>query len=95
MTTPLLLDVPTDGRLVLSPEQLKEAGFKPGDRLVLTTTKPGYLFLQKAAALPQGEDLRELLQQLIQESFREHGYADREEVITMIREVRQEMANDQ
>lgn len=76
MSTPILLNIPADGRLILSSEQLRAAGFQPGDRLVLTPTKPGQLYLHKVEMLSSAVDLRESLRQLSQESFQQETKSD-------------------
>lgn len=93
-STPVLLEISADGQLVVPLEQLQQAGFAPGDRLVLSETSPGQLYLHKADVLPSAEDLRETVGRLIRETFQASGYTTREAVVALGREVRREIANE-
>ncbi len=94
VSPPMRLDIPDDGRLTLTPEQLQQMGFAPGDHLVVTSLMPGQLYIHKAETFPPPENWRETLSQMIQDAFHRHGYQSRAQVIALIREVRQEMADD-
>jgi hypothetical protein len=94
VSTPAIIDLPADGQLVVPMEQLQQAGFAPGDRLVLSTAVPGQLYIHKAEVLLTQSELRESLKQLIQEAFRQSNYHSRDQIVALVREVRQEIANE-
>jgi hypothetical protein len=91
---PALLEISADGQLVVPVEQLRQAGFVPGDRLVLSKTSPGQLYLHKVDILPGAEDLRETVGRLIRETFQASGYTTREAVVALGRAVRREIASE-
>lgn len=92
-TEPTLLEVLPDGHLSLSIEQLQQADLAPGDHLLISTPAPGHLYLHKidlrAEPLP-----REALSQLRRDAFAQNSYDTRDKVLKLIREVRQEMADE-
>jgi hypothetical protein len=92
--TPSLLKVLPDGHLDLSVEQLQRAGFAPGDRLVISVPAAGHLYLHKIDPSQTKPLAREVLSQLLRDAFEKSGYDTREKVIDLVREVRQEMANE-
>ncbi|MEM7028463.1 MAG: hypothetical protein AAF629_02635 [Chloroflexota bacterium] len=89
-----ILIVQTDGQLCLTAEDLGRAGFVPGDRLMVSSTATGQLFLRKVDAENSPSISRMELNQLLKEAFGEIQYKQREQVINLIREVRQEMVDD-
>ena len=94
MNAPILLNIPADGPTILPPETLHQAGFAPGDQLVMSIISPGHLYLHKADTLPAGPDLKNTLHQLIQDAFERQGIYDRTEIVTFIREARREMTDE-
>lgn len=94
MNAPILLNIPADGPAILPSETLHQAGFAPGDQLVMSIVSPGHLYLHKAETLPAGSDLKNTLHQLIQDAFEKEGIYDRTEIVTFIREARREMTDE-
>jgi hypothetical protein len=90
---PTLLEILPDGHLNFSIEQLQQAGLAPGDHLLISAPAPGHLYLHKVdlSAEPLS---REALSRLVRDAFEQSGYGTREEVISLVREVRQEMADE-
>ena len=90
---PTLLEILPDGQLSFSIEQLRQAGLAPGDHLLISAPAPGHLYLHKVdlGAEPLS---REALSWLVRDAFDQSGYDTRDKVLTLIREVRQEMADE-
>ena len=95
MNTQILLNISADGSVILPVEPLRQAGFEPGDQLILSIVTPGHLYLHKADALPQGGEGKDILRRLMQQAFQQQGYYQRAQIVTLMREVRQEIANEQ
>jgi hypothetical protein len=89
-----LLKVLPDGHLNLSVEQLQQAGFAPGDRLVISVPAAGHLYLHKIDPSRTKPLSREALSRLLRDAFEKSGYDTREKIVGLVREVRQEMANE-
>ena len=90
----IVLNIPADGPIILSLESLQQAGFAPGDQVVLSMTTPGHLYLHKAETLPECDDLKSCLEQLIREAFPPEKFYDRTQVVAFLREVRREVADE-
>lgn len=89
-----LFEVSAGGSLNLSPEQLQQAGLVPGDQVVISAPAPGHLYLHKIDPLYPASLSREALSQLMREAFEQSGYQTREQIVQLVREIRQEMANE-
>jgi tRNA G26 N,N-dimethylase Trm1 len=91
---PTLLEISARGSLKLSAEQLQQAGLVPGDQLVISAPAPGHLYLHRIDPLYTGPLSHEALSQLMHEAFEQSGYKTREQIVNLVREVRQEMAKE-
>ncbi len=80
--------------LKLSIDQLQQAGLAPGDRLAIFAPAPGHLYLHKVDPLYATPLSHEALSQLMREAFEESGYKTRDQIVHLVREVRQEMADE-
>jgi hypothetical protein len=89
-----LLEVSSRGYLKLSAKQLQQAGLAPGDQLVVSAPAPGHLYLHKLDPIYTAPLSREALSQLMQDAFEQSGYKTREQIVSLVREVRQEMADE-
>jgi len=92
VTSSIVLEVTDNDKLGVPLDILEQAGFTPGDRLVLSITAPGHIHLHKTDVALVGEALSRKLRQLIQQSFHQSGYYSREQIVALVREVRQELA---
>ncbi|MBE7473780.1 MAG: hypothetical protein DPW09_41050 [Anaerolineae bacterium] len=88
----VLLEVSSRGYLKLTADQLQQAGLAPGDRLVVSAPAPGHLYLHKLDPLYAAPLSPKALSQLMREAFEQSGYKTREQIVNLVREVRQEMA---
>jgi hypothetical protein len=93
-TESILLEISSRGYLKLPAEQLQQAGLAPGDHLIISAPAPGHLYLHKIDPLYAAPLSREALSQLMYEAFEQSGYKSREQIINLVREVRQDMANE-
>lgn len=90
----ILLEISSRGYLKLTADQLQQAGLVPGDRIVVSAPAPGHLYLHKLDPLYAAPLSPKALSQLMQEAFGQSGYKTREQIVNLVREVRQEMANE-
>ncbi len=90
----ILLEISSRGYLKLTTDQLQQAGLVPGDRLIVSAPAPGHLYLHKIDPLYAAPLSSKALSQLMQEAFGQSGYKTREQIVNLVREVRQEMANE-
>ena len=80
------------GRLDLSSRILELAGVHAGDSLVVLTVAPGIIQLRKVQPFPD-LNVAEIKQRLRQ-ALIEVGYNNRDKVVRMLREIRQEMVHE-
>ena len=86
------ITIETDGRINLSTRVLDLAGIHAGDKLAVFTIAPGIIQLRKIEPLPEQDvtEIRERLRRVLIEA----GYTQPEQVVKMLREIRQEMAKE-
>ncbi|HMR67833.1 MAG TPA: hypothetical protein PKE64_27805 [Anaerolineae bacterium] len=94
MSTPMVFNIPVDGPAILPSEFLQQAGIVPGDQVVVSIGISGHIYLHKADSLPQGSELKQTLHRLLQQALHQQGYYDRSQIVALIRETRQELANE-
>ncbi len=92
LVQPMLTEIEPGGRLVLSQVFLSSAGLREGDHVILFPINPGQLYLYKVAApRPLSPDE---LRALIRDTFARSGYTTREQVLSLVREAKQELAQE-
>ncbi len=92
MAEPVVLQVESDGGLALPRPLLSPAGLHEGDRVLVFPLRSGLLYLYKIDA-PEPLS-REKLSALMRDAFESSGYTTREQVLTLVRETRRELAQE-
>ncbi len=93
MQTAEKIKVESGGRISLSSYVLEMAGVHDGDSLVMETLAPGIIQLRKLP-VASDQDAAAIRKQLRQ-ALIDAGYKNREDVIRLVREIRQEIAQEQ
>jgi hypothetical protein len=89
---PTIVQVDKQGKLVLSNTVLSLADLREGDELLILSPGPGQLCLYRTNA-PEPLS-REELGALMRETFQDSGYTTREHVLNLVRETKQELAEE-
>ena len=89
---PTVVQVDAGGQLALPKTLLSPAGLHDGDRVLVLPLRPGLVYLRKVngQALPSREELSALMRS----AFENSGYATREQVLTLVRETKHELAQE-
>jgi len=91
-TEPYVVQVDPGGRLALTQVLLSSAGLHGGDRVLVFPLRPGLVYLRKVNT-PKPLS-REDLSALMRTAFESSGYTTREQVLTMVRETKRELAQE-
>lgn len=89
---PQVVQIGANGRLTLDRSTLHAAGLHEGEHVLLLTSNSGALYLHKITAPPTIS--REELSRIMRLAFEEEGYTNREKVLSLLREVREELAEE-
>ena len=91
-TEPYVVQVDPGGRLALTQVLLSSAGLHEGDQVLVFPLRPGLVYLRKVNT-PKPLS-REDLSALMRTAFEGSGYTTREQVLTMVRETKRELAQE-
>ena len=89
---PIAVQVSESGDLTVSREQTAALGLWEGQRLLLLPYQPNQFLLLKID-LPD-ELSPEQVGQMMRQTFQQSGYSSRDQIIHLVREVKQEMAQE-
>ncbi len=92
MAEQAILQVGAGGQLALRGTLLALAGLHDGDRVVVSSPRPGVVYLRKVNG--QEPPSRAQLSAMMREAFQNSGYTSREQVLTLVREAKQELAQE-
>lgn len=87
-TQPMTIEVAPQGHIALSSKQVRDMGFKSGDRLMLIPFENGQFLLMQPTTPAIS---RQALSKLLQNSFHAAGYKTEESILDLIRDVKREM----
>ena len=89
---PIAVQVSENGDLTVSREQTAALGLMEGQRLLLLPYLPNQFLLLKIDV--PDELSAEQVGQMMHQAFQQSGYTSRDQIIRLVREVKQEMAQD-
>jgi len=87
-----IIQIKAGGQLALNPDLLSSADLTEGDYVFVLPLKPGVIYLHKVAS-PDPLS-REDLSALMRTAFEQSGYTTREQVLTLVRESKNELAEE-
>jgi len=91
-TEPHVVQVDSSGRLALTQMLLSPVGLHEGDQVLVFPLRPGLVYLRKVDT-PKPLS-REELSVLMHTAFESSGYTTREQVLTLVRETKRELAQE-
>jgi len=89
---PTVVQIDAGGQLALPRTLLSLAGLHGGDKVLVLPLRPGLVYLRKV-----NEDTslsHEELSALMRAAFEDSGYVTREQVLTVVREAKKELAQE-
>ena len=89
---PIAVQVSENGDLTVSREQTAALGLREGEHLLLLPIQPNQFLLLKIDV--PDEVSVEQVGQMMRQAFHQAGYTNRDQIIRLVREVKQELAQD-
>jgi hypothetical protein len=89
---PIAIQVSDNGDLTISRAQVAALGLREGERLLLIPVQPDQFLLLKIDV--PDEISVEQVGQMMRHAFHQTGYTSRDQIIHLVREVKQDMAQE-
>ena len=91
-TAPMISQVDVEGHLALTEQFLSNTGLQKGDQVLMLPVGDGLFYMYK---LDRADALStETLRQLMRTAFAQSGYTTREQVLDLIKSVKEERAQE-
>ena len=89
---PIAVQVSENGDLTVSREQTAALGLRKGERLLLLPIQPNQFLLLKIDV--PDEISPEQVGHIMRQAFQQTGYTSRDQIIRLVRDVKQEMSQE-